>query len=135
MHPMFSRATPDDLLARLRVQAADSAPDQVLAQCDRCAVTVVGRSDSRYPQQLAIDPEAPEVLFVRGDLEAIDARRVGVIGTRHATAAGRATATELGEALADEGVSVVSGSSTRTPLLENMSASPKLAGSTSVITE
>jgi DNA processing protein len=34
---------------------------------------------------------------------------VGVIGTRHATAAGRATATELGEALAEQGVTVVSG--------------------------
>ena len=109
LHPMFTRATPGDLLARLRAQAVDSAPEQALAQCDRCDVTVVGRSDRRYPRQLAIDPEAPEVLFVRGDLGAVDARRVGVIGTRHATAAGRATATELGETLAAEGVSVVSG--------------------------
>jgi len=109
LHPMFTRATPTDLLGRLRSQAAQCEPDQMLAICDDNDVSVVGRSDVRYPPQLAIDPEAPEVLFVRGRLDAIDARRVGVVGTRHATAAGRATATELGLALADEGVSIVSG--------------------------
>ena len=57
----------------------------------------------------SVDPEAPEVLFVRGDLAALDARRVGVIGTRNATASGLATATELGRELADAGVAVVSG--------------------------
>ncbi len=86
LDPMFVRATPDELLDRLRAQAAVASPDLALAECDRCGVVVLARSDPRYPAQLAVDPEAPEVLFVRGDLSAIDTRRVGVIGTRHATA-------------------------------------------------
>jgi DNA processing protein len=109
LDPMFVRATPPDLIERLRVQAAVAAPDRVLAECERCGVTVLARSDHRFPAQLAIDPEAPEVVFIRGDPRAIEARRVGVIGTRNCTAAGRATAGDLGRALAQEGIAVVSG--------------------------
>jgi len=109
LDPMFLRATPPEVLGRLRTQAAIASPDVALAECDRCGVTVLARSDPRFPAQLAVDPEAPEVVFVRGDLTAVDARRVGVIGTRHATASGRATATELGAALAESGIAVVSG--------------------------
>ncbi len=81
----------------------------VTANCERCGITVLERADPRFPSQLAVDPQAPEVIFVRGDLDAVNARRVGVVGTRHATAAGRATATELGAGLSGEGVAVVSG--------------------------
>lgn len=109
LDPMFVRATPDDLLQRLRSQAAAARPDRVLVECNRNGITILARSDPRYPPQLAVDPDAPEVIFVRGDTDVVEARRVGVVGTRHATASGRATATELGETLADAGVSVVSG--------------------------
>ncbi len=109
LDPMFVRATPDDLLQRLREQAAIASPDRLLAECENNGIAVFGRSDPSYPAQLSVDPQAPEVLFVRGDISAVAARRVGVIGTRHATASGRATASELGEALADVGVAVVSG--------------------------
>jgi DNA processing protein len=48
-------------------------------------------------------------LFVRGDLDVLADRRVGIVGTRHASAAGRATAAELGAALSAASVAVVSG--------------------------
>ncbi len=109
LHPMFTRATPAELLERLRAQAAATSADRALDDCERCGVTVLGSFDPRFPAQLAVDPQAPAVVFVRGDVEALCGRRVGVIGTRHATAAGRATAGELGAQLAGEGVAVVSG--------------------------
>src|SRR5690606_572209 len=43
------------------------------------------------------------------DLSVLAERRAGIIGTRNATAAGRATAFELGHELAVNGVAVVSG--------------------------
>jgi DNA processing protein len=49
------------------------------------------------------------VLFVRGDLAALAQRRVGVVGTRNATPSGLATARELGAALSQAGVAIVSG--------------------------
>ncbi len=72
-------------------------------------MAVVGRADSRYPPQLLADPGAPPVLFVRGDLAALDTRRVGIVGTRNATQRGRETAAQFGYELSARGVAVVSG--------------------------
>ena len=52
--------------------------------------------DPAFPAALRHDPQPPAVLFVRGDLAALDARRVGIVGTRNATQAGRDIAVELG---------------------------------------
>ena len=65
--------------------------------------------DPRFPAVLGLDPAPPAVLFVRGDLAVLDARRVGIVGTRNATMAGRQTASDLGYDLAAAGVAVVSG--------------------------
>lgn len=65
--------------------------------------------DADYPWQLARDPSAPALLFVLGSLECLSARRVGIIGTRHATAYGRSMARSLGRDLAERGVCIVSG--------------------------
>lgn len=62
-----------------------------------------------YPQELATDPSAPALIFARGSIESLRARRVGIIGARHATAYGRSFATTLGRAMAGNGVSVISG--------------------------
>ncbi len=62
-----------------------------------------------FPSQLAADPACPAVLFTRGDLDTLDARRVGIIGTRNATQAGRSTAARFGAELAEAGVVVLSG--------------------------
>jgi DNA processing protein len=97
-------------LARLwRQQRADQPPEFWAATCAGADVQVVGESDPCYPAQLRGDPGAPAVLFVRGDLSVLDARRVGIIGTRNATQQGRATAARFGAELADAGIVVVSG--------------------------
>ena len=62
-----------------------------------------------YPAVLADDLSPPPVLFARGDVAALDGRRVTIVGTRSATAAGREVAAELGAGLAQAGVRVVSG--------------------------
>jgi DNA processing protein len=90
------------LFDRLRAQARG-------VDCEAIGVSVVARGDPGYPVLLAFDPDPPNVLFVRGRLDALQLRTVGIVGTRNATAAGRATAFELGQALADNEVAVVSG--------------------------
>lgn len=77
--------------------------------CVEHGITVVARGDGSYPSLLADDPAPPSVLFVRGDLSALEGRRVAVIGTRNATRAGRHFARTLGRDLGAAGVSVVSG--------------------------
>jgi DNA processing protein len=65
--------------------------------------------DPEYPPALRADHAAPAVLFARGTLAVCAARRVGIIGTRAASAAGRHFARRLGTQLAKAGVAVVSG--------------------------
>lgn len=70
-------------------------------------ILLLGSTD--YPANLAGDAEAPGVLFVRGDPSVLESRRVAVVGTRHCTEYGRATAATLGATLTESGVAVVSG--------------------------
>lgn len=98
-----------DLLTVWRGDAARRPPDQVWARCVESGTDVVVAGDAAYPPALIDDPRRPPALFVRGDLGALDARRVGIVGTRNATQRGRETAARFGFELASEGVVVVSG--------------------------
>ena len=71
------------------------------------AVHVLGAPG--YPPRLAADPEAPAVLFAKGDATVVRAPLVGIVGTRRCTGGGRDVARALGRATAAAGVGVVSG--------------------------
>ena len=62
-----------------------------------------------YPDCLVDDPAAPAVLFSRGNVAALSARRVAIVGTRNATEHGRGAARRFGSELCEAGVSVISG--------------------------
>jgi DNA processing protein len=98
-----------EMFAALRAQAKVVDPERVLEECASHRVEIVTQVDASYPAVLVDDPFPPAVLFVRGRLDVLAARRVAIVGTRNATAAGRATAFELGEGLAGCRVAVVSG--------------------------
>ncbi len=98
-----------DVRERLRTQASTVSATRRAARCAEVGVSVTTPGDGDYPSALIDDPERPAVLFLRGDPAVLADRRVGVVGTRNATAAGRATAADLGARLAEAGVSVVSG--------------------------
>lgn len=68
---------------------------------------IVGRGD--YPQILNDDQNAPPLLYSRGDLDLLNRRRVGIVGTRNATEHGRTMAYKFGKVLSQNGVAVVSG--------------------------
>ncbi|MDJ0924695.1 MAG: DNA-processing protein DprA [Acidimicrobiia bacterium] len=70
-------------------------------------IAVVFRGDEAYPAHLAELPDAPDVLFVRGPLDARPA--VAVVGTRRCTRYGLEIARAYGRAIAEAGWSVVSG--------------------------
>jgi DNA processing protein len=71
-------------------------------------ITVSEHGSTAYPSRLQEDVEPPKVLFSLGD-PVPDGPTVGVVGTRKCTSYGQRCAFELGAALADAGVSVVSG--------------------------
>lgn len=73
------------------------------------SVAVYKLGDAGYPAVLANDIAPPEVLFVLGDLAALDHPRVGIVGARRCTHYGREVARDLGRDLSAAGVAVVSG--------------------------
>ena len=84
-------------------------PAEIWERCLELGLTVLPYGHERYPAGLLDDPFPPPVLFVRGDLDLLAGRRVGIVGTRNATAAGREAARSLGLGLGAAGVHVVSG--------------------------
>lgn len=66
--------------------------------------------DEAYPRNLRLIPNLPPFLFLLGaELTAADLRSVAVVGTRKPSPEGRRRAERLARALAEQGVTVVSG--------------------------
>jgi DNA processing protein len=84
-------------------------PLATLAAHRAAGIEVLARDDPHYPERLRSDPEPPAVLFAQGELAALDATRVAIVGTRRCTGAGAGVARELGRELTDAGVAIVSG--------------------------
>lgn len=99
----------DGLDRALRRAATAQLLDQTAAALHDGNIRVLLATDAEYPASMRGDFAAPAVLFVKGDVSAFANRRVGIIGTRAASAAGRHFARRLGRELARNGVSVVSG--------------------------
>lgn len=109
--PALARTFRDapDLAGRWRESARRITPEAMAARCDEIGVQVIVPGDPGWPPQLLDDPRRPAVLFAQGDLSALDARRVGVVGTRNPTHRGAQAAARFGDELASAGVCVVSG--------------------------
>ncbi len=84
--------------------------DQALAwQAKRPDRHLLTLSDDAYPANLAAISSAPPVLYVCGQLDALLAPHVAIVGARKATPSALDIATELAAGLAQAGVAVVSG--------------------------
>jgi DNA processing protein len=81
--------------------------EQTLAS--RPGTRLISVLDDEYPHNLRRVYNRPPFLFVRGTLSEQDSRSVAIVGTRSASAAGRALARSMAAALAERGVTVISG--------------------------
>jgi len=93
-------------LQRLRQQ---TTPAAAMERLERLGIRPLMLLDQDYPLALRQIADPPPVLFVRGALSAADEPAVALVGTRRATAYGRAVADRLARDLAMAGVTVVSG--------------------------
>ena len=76
----------ESLAARRR---ARDHPQRCWQRCADAGVDVVMAHDPRYPAQLADDPAARRRCSSAATSTSLDARRVGIVGTRNADPAGR----------------------------------------------
>lgn len=101
----LDRRTASSIVAR----RATLEPEREIERLDRLGVRAITWLDPHYPARLREIHDAPVILYVRGELLPEDEWCVTVVGTRKATAYGRAVTQELAGDLATSRVTVVSG--------------------------
>jgi DNA processing protein len=84
-------------------------PDTEVEQLQTAGVRALTWNDPAYPALLKETDDAPPVLYIRGDLSAVDEWALSVVGTRRPTPYGRQVAEEITYQLASNRVCVVSG--------------------------
>lgn len=100
----------------LLLEALELFPDayahgnQQLAACDAAQIEWLTISDALYPEALKASPEAPFVLFYRGNSEALlKSPKVAIVGSRNADRNGLEYAKLFAETLALQSACIVSG--------------------------
>ncbi len=103
--PGFSRAT----ASAVRTERDPDQARQIAARIIQLGWSVLEPADAEYPALLKQIADAPPLLFRLGQGIVADAPAVAIVGTRHASEAGRRFAHDLAAELTKEGVLVVSG--------------------------
>lgn len=103
------RGDPERLLGLWHHHAHGVDPAGLLARHREAGVEVLAYGSTRYPARLIEDREPPLVLFSHGDVAAVQASSVAIVGTRRCSPYGAGVAREWGAALAAAGVTVLSG--------------------------
>ena len=114
--------TPSELHdAIIRSGAVNRVPDQdhvrrcwteaegAIERSERMGIRILSRRSQGYPTLLSKITDAPTLLHVRGEVSAISADSVAVVGTRNPTEYGRARARSISVELARTGLTIVSG--------------------------
>ena len=83
--------------------------ESMAATVQRLGLTLLPAHHPGFPPQLLPLADAPALLFVRGSVAALAAPQIAVVGSRHPTALGRATAREFAYHFAAQGLAVTSG--------------------------
>jgi len=98
--------------AAAMIGANDSVRDSVAREMDMAArlnITYISDDDDLYPSLLRGVKNHPPVITARGNVDTLKKRAVGMVGTRHATAAGMEFMGNLATAFASHNFAVVSG--------------------------
>jgi DNA processing protein len=111
--------TPGHILDRLLAERCPGQPDKpgalrshaaaALARAAERDITLIPWSDAAYPPVLSAIIDPPPVLWLRGQVAALEAPAVAIVGSRAATPYGLAVGERLAADLAARGVVIVSG--------------------------
>ena len=106
---LFGRIIPLTESIRALVSPDDSRVPEELAALERSGAFLLTPFEGPYPRLLREIPDAPLVLYARGDVERLALPAVGIVGARAATTYGREVAAQLARDLSGAGVCVISG--------------------------
>ena len=98
--------------AAATINATSELRDAVSREMENAArlgITYISDDDELYPAMLRAVKNHPPIITARGNLETLRKRTVGIVGTRHATAAGIGFVSNLAYEFASRDIAVVSG--------------------------
>ncbi len=84
-------------------------PEAELALCEQHGISICTRDSPLWPSLFAHCPDAPLLLYVRGEITAADHHAIGVVGSRRCTHYGRSVTRQFSQALARAGYTIISG--------------------------
>ncbi|MEN3276128.1 MAG: processing protein [Massilia sp.] len=104
VRPAVARSLCEPPSAALRALA-----EATLAWAEHPSHHLLTLHDAAYPEALAHIPDPPLLLYIRGQAELLARTGLAIVGSRNATAQGKANAGSFAAALAQHGVCIVSG--------------------------
>jgi DNA processing protein len=100
---------PDQARALLAAPSDAAQLDATRAWLARPGNTLLRLTDPAYPPYLKELPDAPLLLYVKGDLSLLARPALAVVGSRNASAQGLQNAARFSRALSEAGITIVSG--------------------------
>ncbi|UHD15414.1 DNA-processing protein DprA [Thiocapsa bogorovii] len=107
-HDLAAAGISSEAIAALK-QPDGAALERILAWADQPDACVLTRADARYPPLLAEIPDAPLLLYVRGDPELLAEPQLAVVGSRNPTPSGLEITRDFARRLAADGLLITSG--------------------------
>lgn len=104
----LSISVPEALLRQIEEFPKEKFLTEELARAQKLNVNILGYTDSSYPELLQPIPDAPVVLYVKGELPPMVAP-IAIVGSRNASMYGITMARQFGAQLAEYGFTVISG--------------------------
>lgn len=80
-----------------------------LEKADKLGIQAISFTDKRYPKQLKSIPDAPAILFVKGNIDFNNHRTIAIVGTRKATKYGKELTESIIQELAPYNPIIISG--------------------------
>lgn len=101
----------DSLACSLVDSGQFARAEHIIEICASRAIRILAKDTPNYPQLLSECPDAPHILYVRGDLDFNHGKWVSIVGTRKATVSGVNYTSNIVRSLADsyDDLVVVSG--------------------------
>jgi DNA processing protein len=83
--------------------------EEEFVKAEKESVEILFYSDKRYPTRLKGIPDAPSILYTKGNIEFENPKAVAIVGTRQATAYGKEQTEQLIQELVPHGPLIISG--------------------------
>ncbi|MBX2966398.1 MAG: DNA-processing protein DprA [Cyclobacteriaceae bacterium] len=83
--------------------------EKEISRAEREGVEILFYTDKKYPSRLKHIPDAPSMLYLKGNIDLENPKTVGIVGTRQATAYGKDQVEKIIQGLVAHGTLIVSG--------------------------